>query len=116
VRSNCIAPFGFTGWSAPIPENDEVNRRRLAWARKMTPEKVAPLAVALMLDAAKDITGQIFSARMNELFLFSQSRPVRSAQSSDGWTPEAVAEKVFRRPPQLPAAGQVADVICWEPF
>lgn len=117
VRSNCIAPFGFTRMVGTIPETDEINRRRLAWARKMTPDKVAPLAVALMLDEAKDITGQIFSARMNELFLFSQTRPIRSAQTSGGWTPEAVAEKVF------PAFGsnfypldKSADVIGWEPY
>lgn len=117
VRSNCIAPFGFTRMVGTIPETDEVNRRRLAWARKMTPDKVAPLAVALMLDAAKEVTGQIFSARMNELFLFSQSRPIRSAQTSEGWTPDLVVEKVFPafRPNFLPL-DKSADSIGWEPF
>lgn len=117
VRSNCIAPFGFTRMVGTIPETDEINRKRLAWARKMTPEKVAPLAVALMFDEAKDITGQIFSARMNELFLFGQNRPLRAAQTSEGWTPESVIEKVFPafRSNFYPL-DKSADVIGWEPF
>ena len=33
--------------------------------------------------------------RNNEIFLFSQPRPIRSAHNSEGWTPETVAERVF---------------------
>jgi len=29
---------------------------------------------------------------MNEIFLMSQSRPIRGMQRSDGWTPQAIAE------------------------
>ena len=117
VRSNCIAPFGFTRMVNTIPETDEVNRRRLAWARKMTPDKVAPLAVALMMDEAKYVNGQVFSARMNEMFLFSQPRPIRSAQTAEGWTPETVLSNVF---PAFKAnffgLDKSADAIGWEPW
>jgi len=90
VRSNCIAPFAFTRMVGTIPGNDEANRKRLEIARQMKPEKIAPLAVALLSDAAADVTGQIFGARMNELILFSQHRPIRTAQTGEGWTPESV--------------------------
>ena len=29
---------------------------------------------------------------MNEIFLFSQTRPIRSVQRSEGWTPQTIAE------------------------
>ena len=58
---------------------------------QMTPDKNAPLAVFLASDAAKDVTGQIFAPRMNELFVFSQTAR-SSVHRSEGWTPEAIAE------------------------
>src|SRR6202007_2159265 len=78
VRSNCIAPFAFTRMVGSIPANTPENKRRLEVAKRMTPDKIAPLAVGLMLDEAKDVTGQIFGARLNELILFSQNRPLRT--------------------------------------
>ena len=116
VRSNCIAPFAFTRIVGTIPANTEVNRKRLENMQKMTPDKIAPLAVALMADAAKDITGQIFAARKNELMLFSQNRPLRTAHTAEGWTPQTVIDTV------LPAfrghaypLHRSADVFFWDP-
>ena len=40
----------------------------------------------LASDLAKDVTGQIFAVRKNEIFLMSQSRPVRSVHK-DGAGP-----------------------------
>jgi hypothetical protein len=34
----------------------------------------------------------VFAIRLNEIFLMSQSRPVRSVHRSDGWTTESIAE------------------------
>lgn len=116
VRSNCIAPFAFTRMVATIPDTPE-NKARLDVARRLTPDKVAPLAVALASDAAKDVNGQIFGARMNEMILFNQHRPVRTAQTSDGWTPESICEKAF---PAM--AGNFApldissSVFTWDPY
>ena len=48
----------------------------------MTPETNAPLAVYLSSEDAKNITGQIFSSRLNELFIYNQNRPVKSVPES----------------------------------
>lgn len=117
VRSNCIAPFAFTRMVGTIPANTEENRRRLEIARRMTPDKIAPLAVGLMSDSAKDVTGQIFGSRMNEIIMFSQPRPLRTAQTSEGWTPESVIEKAlpaFR--PNFYPLDKSSDVFLWDPY
>lgn len=117
VRSNCIAPFAFTRMVGTIPANDEANRRRLESAKRMKPELIAPLAVALLSDEARDITGQIFGSRQNELILFSQNRPLRTAQRSEGWTTELVASHVFPAfRPHLYPLDRSADVFSWDPF
>jgi hypothetical protein len=41
-------------------------------------------------DAACDVCGQVFGTRMNEIYLFSSPRPIRSLHSAVGWTPEAI--------------------------
>jgi len=117
VRSNCIAPFAFTRMVGTIPANDERNRKRLEIAKRMTPDKIAPLAVALMSDDAKDISGQIFGARNNELMLFSQNRPIRTTQSGEGWTPETAIETALpaMRANMYPL-DRSADVFTWDPF
>ena len=117
VRSNCIAPFAFTRMVGTIPATDERNRQRLEIAKRMTPDKIAPLAVGLMLDEAKDVTGQVFGARMNELVLFNQSRPIRTAQSSEGWTPETVASHALSAmKPSFHGLDRSSDVFTWDPF
>jgi len=117
VRSNCIAPFAFTRLVGTIPANDEVNRKRLEVAKRMTPEKIAPLAVALISDAASDVTGQIFGSRMNEVILFSQARPVRTTQTSEGWTPETVISHVLPAlKPNFFPLDVSSSVFTWDPF
>jgi len=117
VRSNCIAPFAWSRMTSSIPANTPEEIARVEKLKKMEAGKIAPLAVYLVSDAAKDVTAQIFAVRANEIMLFSQPRPVRSVHLSDGWTPEAVAEiaipamrnsfyKLERSP----------EVICWDPI
>jgi hypothetical protein len=55
-------------------------------------EMNAPLTVFLCSDAAAEVSGQVFSVRKNELFLYSQHRPVRGVHRSEGWTPATIAE------------------------
>src|SRR5690349_1862067 len=78
VRSNCIAPFAWTRMIDSIPAQTEQEKERVARIREMTPEKIAPLAVYLASDRAEGITGQIFSVRNNEIYLFNQNRPSRA--------------------------------------
>jgi NAD(P)-dependent dehydrogenase (short-subunit alcohol dehydrogenase family) len=40
------------------------------------------------------ISGQILSARNNEIYLFNQNRPIRTLHRSDGWTPQKLAEQL----------------------
>jgi hypothetical protein len=49
-------------------------------------------------DAARDVSGQVFGTRMNEIYLFSSPRPIPSLHSAVGWTPEAIAEHTLRCP------------------
>jgi hypothetical protein len=88
----------------------------VAQRQMVTPDKNAPLAVFLASDAAKDVNGQIFYTRMNEIFLMSQSRPIRGMQRSEGWTPQAIAEialPAFR--PDFYPLERNQDVFSWDP-
>ncbi|EFH11706.1 SDR family NAD(P)-dependent oxidoreductase [Pseudoroseomonas cervicalis] len=116
VRSNCIAPFAWSRMTSSIPAETPEQKARVEKLKRMTPEKNAPLAVFLASDAAKEVNGQIFAARNNEIFLFSQPRPVRSAHREDGWTPELIAEHAL---PSLRAQflplDRSGDVFSWDP-
>jgi short-subunit dehydrogenase len=116
VRSNCIAPFAWTRMIDSIPVQTEEEKKRVERFQQMTPEKIAPLAVYLGADAADGISGQVFSVRNNEIYLFNQPRPIRTLHRSDGWTPEKLEQ-------QLKGALQgsftplerTSDVISWDP-
>ena len=75
-----------------IPTETDEQKARVEKLKRMETSKIAPLAVYLASDAAADVTGQIFGVRANEIFLFSQNRPLRSVHRSEGWTPEAIAD------------------------
>nr|PZN82028.1 MAG: 3-hydroxyacyl-CoA dehydrogenase [Pseudomonadota bacterium] len=117
VRSNCIAPFAWSRMTSSIPAETPEQKARVAKLQKMTPDKNAPLAVYLASDKAAHITGQVFATRMNEIFLISQSRPIRSIHRSDGWTPETIAEHGM--PALAPAfvpLDRSSDVFSWDPI
>jgi len=116
VRSNCISPFAWSRLIGTIPITDEVQKARVEKLKEMTPDKIASVAVALASDAAKDVSGQIFAVRNNEIFLMGQSRPLRGMQRSEGWTPETVLDHA------LPAMSTMfyplhrsQDVFSWDP-
>jgi NAD(P)-dependent dehydrogenase (short-subunit alcohol dehydrogenase family) len=117
VRSNCIAPFAYTRLVATIPADTDYNRERLEKVKKMTPDKIAPLAVVLLSDAAADTNAQVFGVRRNELFVFSQPRPLRSVHTAEGWTPESILETGL---PSLRGAyvaiEKSPDVFSWDPI
>ncbi|WP_454696248.1 SDR family NAD(P)-dependent oxidoreductase [Achromobacter aegrifaciens] len=92
VRSNCIAPLAWSRMTETIPAKTEEQARHVEKIRRMGPETIAPLICYLASDASAEVSGQVFAIRLNEIFLMSQSRPVRSAHRSDGWTTESIAE------------------------
>ena len=91
VRSNCISPFAWTRMIGTIPIQDETQAARIEKLKQMTPSKIAPMAVYLASDEAAEVSGQIFAVRNNEIFLMSQSRPLRSVQRSEGWDPQSIS-------------------------
>ena len=94
VTSNAIAPFAWTRMVATIPATPE-NMKRLEINRRLTPERIAPFVVALASEGGRKTTGQIFGVRNNEIYLFSQPRPIRTAHTADGWTAETIVERVL---------------------
>ena len=117
VRSNCVAPFAFTRMIESIPTQSEQDKKRIEAFQRMTPEKIAPLAVYLSSDAAADITGQIFSVRNNEIYLFNQPRPIKTIHRAEGWTPEQLATKL--KPalaPSFTPLERSEDVFNWDPI
>jgi NAD(P)-dependent dehydrogenase (short-subunit alcohol dehydrogenase family) len=115
VRSNCISPFAWSRLIGTIPTETPEEKARVARIQQMGPEKIAPVAAYLLGDGAKDVTGQIFGVRMNEVFLMSQSRPLRSVHRAEGWTVESLASHGM---PAMKASfyplDRSADVFNWD--
>jgi NAD(P)-dependent dehydrogenase (short-subunit alcohol dehydrogenase family) len=117
VRSNCVAPFAWTRMIDSIPAETEQEKARVAAFRAMTPEKIAPLVVYLGSDRADGISGQIFSVRNNEIYLFNQTRPIRSLHRSDGWTPEKLdAQLKGAFAASFTPLDRSGDVFSWDPI
>ena len=116
VRSNAVAPFAWTRMIDSIPTDTPEQQKRVGTLRKLEAEKIAPFVIALCSDQGANVTGQIFSIRNNEIFLFSQPRPIRTAHTADGWTPETVAERVFAQfANDFYPLHRSGDVFTWDP-
>ena len=117
VRSNCIAPFAWSRMTNSIPANTDAEKERVERLKKMTPETNAPLAVFLASAAAKEVTGQIFSARLNELFIYNQNRPIKSIHSDKGWTPQEIAQRAYPAfKSSMTDNERSGDVFSWDPM
>jgi NAD(P)-dependent dehydrogenase (short-subunit alcohol dehydrogenase family) len=116
VRSNAIAPWAWTRMVGTIPADTPEQQKRVEGLKKLIPEKIAPFVVALASDQAREVTGQIFGVRNNEIYLFTQPRLLRTAHTSDGWTPETIIERVLPmfQNDFYPLA-RSGDVFTWDP-
>jgi short-subunit dehydrogenase len=95
VRSNAVAPWAWTRMIDSIPADTPAQLARVAGLKKLDANKIGPFCVALCSDSGAHVSGQIFGVRNNEIYLFSQPRPVRTAHSAEGWTPEVITDRVF---------------------
>jgi NAD(P)-dependent dehydrogenase (short-subunit alcohol dehydrogenase family) len=116
VRSNCIAPFAFTRMVGTIPTNTPEGKARMEVNMRLEAGKIAPFTLALLTDAAAHVNGQIFGVRNNEIYLFSQPRPIRTAHNSDGWSVQSCIDRAI---PMMQAAffplDKSRDVFTWDP-
>jgi NAD(P)-dependent dehydrogenase (short-subunit alcohol dehydrogenase family) len=119
VRSNAVAPFAWTRMidSIPITSPRRQQKLRVDRLKKLVPEKRGALRRGRCVPMPADVTGQIFGVRNNEIFLFSQPRPVRNAHNSEGWTAESVLDSAL---PMLRAGfyglDRSSDVFTWDPM
>ncbi|GGO86822.1 SDR family oxidoreductase [Wenjunlia tyrosinilytica] len=82
VTANCVAPVARTRMSANVPmELTEIGE----------PEDVAALVVYLLSDAARRITGQVYTVAGPKIAVWAQPRELRAGYADGGWTPEKIA-------------------------
>jgi NAD(P)-dependent dehydrogenase (short-subunit alcohol dehydrogenase family) len=116
VRSNCLAPFAYTRMVSSIPTDTPEGAERNRANMRLEAAKIAPFTLALLSDAARNVTGQIFGVRNNEIYLFSQPRPIRSAHASEGWTVQTCIDRAI---PMLQGSffplDKSRDVFTWDP-
>jgi NAD(P)-dependent dehydrogenase (short-subunit alcohol dehydrogenase family) len=118
VRSNCISPFAWSRLIGTIPTDTPEQQARVERIQNtMTASKIAPICVFLASDLSREVTGQIFAVRKDEIFLMSQPRPLRVAHKDGGWTPHSIAETIL---PAFRSAfyplDRSQDVFNWEPL
>ena len=116
VRSNCISPFAWSRMISSIPTETPEQQARVERLQKMESSKIAPLAVYLASDAGVGVSGQVFAVRANEIFLMSQSRPIRYMHTEQGWTPESIANRAMPAlKPSFYKLDRSQDVFDWDP-
>jgi len=117
VRSNCIAPTAWTRLVDTVPAETEEMRLRLEKVRRMTPEKIAPLAAFLCSDQAADVSGQVFGVRGDEVFLYARPTILRTMQMSGGLTAQSCADVLMPAlRPSFHPLETTSDVIAWDPL
>lgn len=117
VRSNCIAPHAFSRMIESVPGLSPEEQEKYLEKRRQTtrPEQIAPLAAFLCSDAANNVSGQIFGARGNEIYLYNQPRPTRTLHRSEGWSVASIADTLpnaFKS--SFTPMERTKDVISWE--
>jgi hypothetical protein len=57
------------------------------------PEDIAPMVVFLLSDAARHVTGQVYTANGGTLAVWNQPVEVREIAKDGRWTPEEIAAR-----------------------
>jgi NAD(P)-dependent dehydrogenase (short-subunit alcohol dehydrogenase family) len=115
VRSNCISPFADTQMTRSVPVAPGREAAREARLRAMPAWAVGALAGALLTDACKDITGQIFGIRGGEVFVFSQPRPVRTLHHQGGWPMDKLARVLPKFGSVFAPVSELGRTYMWDP-
>jgi NAD(P)-dependent dehydrogenase (short-subunit alcohol dehydrogenase family) len=84
VRANCIAPVAKTRMSANVP---------MDLGEMGEPEDIAPMAVFLLSDASKEVTGQVFTVAGPRIAVWNQPVEVREMKTDGRWSPEDIAKR-----------------------
>jgi NAD(P)-dependent dehydrogenase (short-subunit alcohol dehydrogenase family) len=96
VRCNCIAPVAWTRMTQSVPVKDEAQAaRRAQMAASIRADQPARFSVALISDAAKAVTGQIFGVSGENIILYSQPRPIETVSKPEGWTIETILSEAI---------------------
>lgn len=81
VTANAIAPVAMTRMTERVP---------MDLAEMGEPEDIAPLVIYLLSDAARHVTGQVYTAAGNKIAVWSQPQEVRAMWADGRWTPELI--------------------------
>ena len=84
VTANCIAPVARSRMSGQVPFGFEMGE----------PEDVAPLVTFLLGDAARHITGQIYTVNGGRIAVWNQPTEVRDMTKDGRWTVEEIAAQL----------------------
>jgi NAD(P)-dependent dehydrogenase (short-subunit alcohol dehydrogenase family) len=85
VRANAISPEAQTRMTERLPDT---RRAQVA----APPEAIAPVVAYLVSDRGAHITGQVVHVRGNQVSVWSQPAPLRTATRDTSWTPDALAD------------------------
>jgi NAD(P)-dependent dehydrogenase (short-subunit alcohol dehydrogenase family) len=83
VTANCIAPVAKSRMSGQVPFGLEMGE----------PEDVAPMVVYLLSDAARSVTGQIYTVNAGRIAVWNQPAEVREMRKDGRWTPAEIAQR-----------------------
>jgi len=96
VRCNCLAPVAWTRMTQSVPVKDEAQAaRRAQMERDIRADQPARFSVALVSEAAKHVTGQIFGVSGDNIILYSQPRPIETAGNPAGWTIDGILHEAL---------------------
>ncbi len=96
IRCNCLAPVAWTRMTQSVPVRDEAGAaRRAQMAESIRADQPARFSVALLADAAKHVTGQIFGSSGENIILYSQPRPIQTESKAEGWTIETILSEAL---------------------